>query len=104
MSLLLDTHVVLWWLTDDPALSSDIVDRIDHDMDVYPSAATLWEVAIKQATGKLAGPSDLPERIRDSGLLALPISHEHAIVAGRLPPCIVTRSIGCWSRRHGARG
>ncbi|MET8654875.1 MULTISPECIES: type II toxin-antitoxin system VapC family toxin [Nocardia] len=86
MSLLLDTHVVLWWLTGDPALSSDIVDRIDHDMDVYLSAAILWEVAIKQATGKLAGPGDLPERIRDSGFLALPISHEHAIVAGRLPP------------------
>ncbi|MET7773088.1 type II toxin-antitoxin system VapC family toxin [Nocardia sp. NPDC005366] len=86
MSLLLDTHVVLWWLADDPALPSEIADQIDHDVDVYISAATLWEVSIKQATGELAGPSDLPERIRDCGFLALPISHEHAIAAGRLPP------------------
>lgn len=85
MSLLLDTHVVLWWLTDDPALSDDIKTRLDHDPDVYISAATIWEVAIKQAIGKLASPADLPERIRDSGFTALAISFEHAITAGRLP-------------------
>jgi PIN domain nuclease of toxin-antitoxin system len=85
VSLLLDTHVVLWWLTDDPALSDDIKTRLDHDPDVYISAATIWEVAIKQAIGKLASPADLPERIRDSGFTALAISFEHAITAGRLP-------------------
>ncbi|WP_433600697.1 type II toxin-antitoxin system VapC family toxin [Nocardia sp. CA-135953] len=85
MSLLLDTHVVLWWLTDDSALSDDLKERLDHDPDVYLSAATIWEVAIKHAIGKLAGPDDLPERIRDSGFISLPIGHDHAIVAGRLP-------------------
>lgn len=86
MSLLLDTHVVLWWLNDDSTLPEDLKDRLDHDPDVYVSAVTLWEVAIKQATGKLIGPDDLPERIRDSGFIALPINHDHAIAAGRLPP------------------
>jgi PIN domain nuclease of toxin-antitoxin system len=85
VSLLLDTHVVLWWLTDDPTLSDDIKARLDHEPDVYVSAATIWEVAIKQAAGKLLGPSGLPERIRDSGFAPLPIGFEHAIAAGCLP-------------------
>lgn len=85
MSLLLDTHVVLWWLTDDPTLAEDIKDRLDHEPDVYVSAATIWEVAIKQAIGKLPEPARLPERIQESGFRALPISADHAIVAARLP-------------------
>jgi PIN domain nuclease of toxin-antitoxin system len=85
MSLLLDTHVVLWWLTDDPTLSDDIKARLDHEPHVYVSAATIWEVAVKQAAGKLLEPSGLPERIRDSGFTPLPIGFEHAIAAGRLP-------------------
>jgi PIN domain nuclease of toxin-antitoxin system len=85
MSLLLDTHVVLWWLTDDPTLSDDIKTRLDHDPDIYVSAASVWEVTIKQAAGKLIEPADLPERIRSSGFAELAISSEHAIAAGRLP-------------------
>lgn len=86
MSLLLDTHVVLWWLADDPTLAEDIKDRLDHEPHVYISAATLWEVGIKQAIGKLPEPVDLPERIRDCGFRGLPITFDHAIAAGRLPP------------------
>jgi PIN domain nuclease of toxin-antitoxin system len=85
VSLLLDTHVVLWWLTDDPTLAEDIKDRLDHEPDVYVSAATIWEVAIKQAIGKLPEPARLPERIQESGFRALLISADHAIVAARLP-------------------
>jgi PIN domain nuclease of toxin-antitoxin system len=85
VSLLLDTHVVLWWLTDDATLSDQVKDQLDHEPDVYVSAATVWEVAIKQAMGKLREPADLPERIRDSGFRELPITSEHAIAAGRLP-------------------
>jgi PIN domain nuclease of toxin-antitoxin system len=51
MSLLLDTHIVLWWLTDDPTLADDIKDRLDQEADVYVSSATVWEVTIKQALG-----------------------------------------------------
>ena len=67
MSLLLDTHVVLWWLADDPALADDIKDRLDHEPDVYVSAATVWEVAIKQAIGKLPEPAGLPDGSRRAG-------------------------------------
>jgi PIN domain nuclease of toxin-antitoxin system len=86
MSLLLDTHVVLWWLTDDPTLSEEIKTRLDHEPDIWVSAATIWEVSIKQAIGKLAEPAELPERIRGSGFRELSIRFDHAIAAGRLPP------------------
>jgi PIN domain nuclease of toxin-antitoxin system len=83
--LLLDTHVVLWWLTDDPTLSAALKAAIDEEVDVFVSAATIWEVAIKQQLGKITAPPDLPERIRDSELANLPIKADHAIAAGRLP-------------------
>jgi PIN domain nuclease of toxin-antitoxin system len=85
MSLLLDTHVVLWWLADDPTLSEDLKNRLDHDPDVYVSAVTVWEVSIKQAIGKLKEPADLPERIRQSGFRELAVTFDHAIAAGSLP-------------------
>lgn len=86
MSLLLDTHVVLWWLADDPELPAEIKNRLDHEPDVRVSAATIWEIAIKQALGKISGPADLAERVRDSGFRQLPIGFTHAMTAGRLPP------------------
>ena len=85
MSMLLDTHVVLWWLTDDETLADEIKDQLDREPDVYVSAATIWEVAIKQAIGKFKEPADLPERIRDSGFKEIPITSVHALAAGRLP-------------------
>jgi PIN domain nuclease of toxin-antitoxin system len=85
MGLLLDTHVVLWWLADDPALPEAVSQRLDHEPNVYVSAATIWEVAIKQAIGKLHEPAGLPEIIRGSGFAELPISSQHAMTAARLP-------------------
>lgn len=84
MRVLLDTHVVLWWLADDPTLSDEIKHLLDAEPEAYVSAATLWEVALKQALGKLA-PADLPERVRDAGFRPLGITPAHAIAAGRLP-------------------
>ncbi|GAA1814536.1 type II toxin-antitoxin system VapC family toxin [Planosporangium flavigriseum] len=85
MRLLLDTHVVIWWLADDPTLSDEIKQLIDSEPDVYVSPATIWEIAIKQALGKLKEPADLAERVRDCGFADLPIRSVHAIAAGRLP-------------------
>ena len=85
MSLLLDTHVVLWWLSDDPTLGDQLKDRLDHEPDVYVSVATIWEVAIKQSIGKLEKPAHLAERVRDGGFRHLTITAEHAIMADRLP-------------------
>lgn len=85
MSLLLDTHVILWWLTDDLTLSDEVKTRLDDEPDVYVSPASLWEVSVKQSIGKLSEPIDVVEEIRDSGFRELPITFRHAIVAGRLP-------------------
>jgi PIN domain nuclease of toxin-antitoxin system len=84
--LLLDTHVVLWWLMDDDTLSTEVKDRIDTEAEVLISAASVWEIAIKQALGKLAGPSDLLDIVVNSGLVELPIRSRHAVEAGGLPP------------------
>jgi PIN domain nuclease of toxin-antitoxin system len=83
--LLLDAHVVIEWLSDDPALSDDTKTLIDDEPEVYVSAATIWELAIKQTLGKLKEPADLPERVRYAEFRELPITFEHAISAGRLP-------------------
>lgn len=85
MALLLDTHVVLWWLTDDGALDAALKDRLDVDSEIAVSSATVWEVGIKQALGKLTGDGSLAEQVRDSGFAMLPISADHAIAASLLP-------------------
>lgn len=85
MSLLLDTHVVLWWLADDPQLPDEVKSRLDQEPDVHVSAATIWEIAIKQALGKITAPADLARLVRDSGFRMLPIGIAHAMDAGRLP-------------------
>ncbi|MDQ0367852.1 PIN domain nuclease of toxin-antitoxin system [Catenuloplanes indicus] len=77
---------MLWAITGDATLGEDILDRLRHDPDVYLSPVSLWEITIKQAIGKLTGPADLAERIRDAGFRELPVTYAHAIVAGRLPP------------------
>ena len=86
MSLLLDTHVVLWAIAGDATLGADFLDRLRHDPDIFLSPVSLWEITIKQTAGKLAGPPDLAERVRDMGFRELPVTHGHAIAAGRLPP------------------
>ena len=83
--LLLDTHVLLWWLADSPELSDDLKDQIDTELEVYVSVATIWEISIKSAAGKLIIPAALPDVIENSGVSELPIRSRHAYQAGRLP-------------------
>jgi PIN domain nuclease of toxin-antitoxin system len=83
--LLLDTHVVLWWLSDDETLSSEVKETIDTEAEVFLSVASVWEIAIKQALGKLTGPPDLLDVLDRSGLVELPIRSRHATEAGGLP-------------------
>ena len=86
MSLLLDSHVALWAITGGTTLGAEFLDRLRHDPDIFLSPVSLWEITIKQAAGKLAGPPDLAERVRDMGFGELTVTHAHAIAAGRLPP------------------
>ncbi|MFD3612949.1 type II toxin-antitoxin system VapC family toxin [Streptomyces atroolivaceus] len=86
MRLLLDTHVVLWWLDASPELPEDTKELLRTEAEVYVSAATPWEIAIKQSLGKLQGAPDLAERARDMQFRPVPITAEHGVRAGRLPP------------------
>lgn len=86
MRLLLDTHVLLWALADDPRLSGALRAAIEGAAEVHVSAATIWEIAIKRALGKLRVEGDVGAAARRAGCLALPIAWAHAEAAGALPP------------------
>lgn len=86
MRLLLDTHVLLWWLANDSHLGNAARKAIaSPSSSVFVSAVTAWEIAIKRALGKLEAPDDLVAQLRKSRFDHLPISVEHALSAGGLP-------------------
>lgn len=86
MNLLLDTHIILWWLADDPALSEKVRAAIMEPTNtIFVSAASAWEVAIKQALGKLIAPDNFEEEIALNGFEPLVITFNHAKVAANLP-------------------
>jgi PIN domain nuclease of toxin-antitoxin system len=86
VSLLLDTHVVLWWL-EGTGLDDAVVERISDGGElIFVSAASIWEAAIKAALGKLDMPEALAVAVVDEGFEPLPVTFEHAEAAGGLPP------------------
>ena len=90
LRLLLDTHALVWFSNGDPALSRKAVKVIeDPDNEVYVSAVSALEVAIKHRRGKLpsAEPlaTDFDREIAGHGLIALLITSNQARVAGSLP-------------------
>ena len=90
MRLLLDTHALLWWLTDDLNLPLSPREAIaDPDNDILVSSASAWEITTKFRLGKLPEIGDisgrLPYYVRKSGFQSLSISMEHAADAGQLP-------------------
>lgn len=87
MRLLLDSHAYLWWLGDDQRLSATARAAIaDPGNAVYVSAATVWEVGIKAALGRLdLGGCDVVAEIAANGCLDLAITAAHAAQAAALP-------------------
>jgi PIN domain nuclease of toxin-antitoxin system len=89
MTVLLDSHAFVWWLLDDKRLSLSAFGAIEQDPGVYVSAVTAWEIAGKVRTGKWPQAEILSERFFDTisqyQLRPLPISLEHAHLAGSLP-------------------
>ena len=86
MNLLLDTHILLWWLSDDPELSRHTREAIQEASGVVAvSAATVWEIAIKRSLGKLDMPSGWLSDIRAEGFQQLPVSWDHAQRVELLP-------------------
>ncbi len=84
--LLLDTHVLLWWLSDDSQLGQLTRKAIsDPRNQVYVSAASTWEISIKKSLGKLSAPDDMDSIVDDEGFEKLPIALFHGDQAGMLP-------------------
>jgi PIN domain nuclease of toxin-antitoxin system len=86
MTLLLDTHVFLWWLDDPERLSKAARKAIgDGKNTVYVSAAVAWEIAIKKALDKLEAPDDLEAAMAANRFLPLPVTIPHALEVRTLP-------------------
>jgi PIN domain nuclease of toxin-antitoxin system len=84
--VLLDAHALLWWLGDDPELSRSAARVIaDPANDVLVSAASIWEIEIKRALGKLVAPDGINDATHAAGFDVLPITGADAEHAGRLP-------------------
>ena len=90
MRLLLDTHALLWWFSDDPALpksSRKLID--DPENNVFVSAVSALEIATKFRRGRLASASELVEDFRGylggENFLQLAVTCDHGVRAGMLP-------------------
>lgn len=90
MKLLLDTHLLLWAAGQPEDLSAAVRAAIDDPQnELFFSAASLWEVAIKRALGRedfRADPSLLRRGLLENGYQELPITSEHAVSIDLLPP------------------
>ena len=90
MKVLLDTHVFLWWITDDPRLSSRAREIIAEGAnEIFLSAVSGWEIAIKAKLGRLRLPDDperfIPEQLRLNAIETLPVQMSHALHVYKLP-------------------
>ncbi|HEY2293136.1 MAG TPA: type II toxin-antitoxin system VapC family toxin [Thermoanaerobaculia bacterium] len=87
MKLLLDSHTFLWWLAEDPELRAEARQAVaDPSSIVHVSAATVWELSIKAALGKLdLDGADLVEEIEENGFVELPMTARHSLAAATLP-------------------
>jgi PIN domain nuclease of toxin-antitoxin system len=87
LRLLVDTHAFLWWCGNDPRLGvSERRAIADGANEVYLSAASIWEIVIKQALGRLRVPEPASAAALRLGFQPLAITFEHAEVTATLPP------------------
>lgn len=89
MRVLIDTHILLWALSA-PAKLSKAARRMIDKSEIYVSAASIWEISIKTALGKLgkldADPSEVLAAVEPAGFAMLSISGEHAAAVAKLGP------------------
>jgi PIN domain nuclease of toxin-antitoxin system len=87
MRLLLDTHILLWWVTADRRLSKPLTNVLaSPDNDIAVSAATIWEIAIKRSLGRID--VDLDEMLSSmnaDGFVELPVRFAHTLRLESLP-------------------
>src|SRR5258708_2279094 len=84
MRLLLDTSTFIWW--DNDRLPKLVTRRIQRATEVFVSAVTAWEIAIKSSLGKLAATGTVADALEDYGFEPLAISLSHADCVRTVPP------------------
>jgi PIN domain nuclease of toxin-antitoxin system len=82
--LLLDTHVLLWWLAAEPLREEARAAISNPRSTVFVSAASAWEISIKRSLGKLEAPDDLEQQLRSHRFTPLPITVRDGLRAGSL--------------------
>jgi PIN domain nuclease of toxin-antitoxin system len=82
---LLDTHVLLWLNSDLRRISRPVIATLDLADQVYYSAASVWELSIKQSLGKLHLSGPISGFLKQSRFLELPITTQYAEAAATLP-------------------
>lgn len=87
MRLLLDTHLIIWWMNGEASKISEraLAALGSEDMEPVVSAVAIWEAAIKRRIGKLEVPGDMLAQIEASGVELLPVSVRHADFVSSLP-------------------
>lgn len=86
MRYLLDTHVILWWLTEPEKIHTKAQKIIrDRSNEILVSSASFWEIAIKKSIGRLTLPHNLLETVAIEGFKILPIMPEECIGVADLP-------------------
>ncbi len=87
LTLLLDTHLVLWWMAGEASrISKRALAALGSDgIEPIVSAVTIWEAAIKPGLGKLDAPDDLLPQLERAGVELLPITARHADLVATLP-------------------
>lgn len=86
MRILLDTHILLWWLENSSSLTEEARKRIsDAENTIFVSAVSLWEIWLKQSLGKLRLPSDFAERLSAESFESLPLTGDQARRVASLP-------------------
>ena len=89
MKVLIDTHILLWFVNNDPKLNPKTKTLLQSDIDVAVSIASLWEIAIKVNIGKLTLPEPVEvlysQQLQLNQISILPITVEHLKVVSALP-------------------
>lgn len=86
MNYLLDTHVVLWWLTEPKSISSKARKVIaDTEERIFISSASCWEMAIKKGVGRLKFPANILEILTSEGFEIIPITANESLSVADLP-------------------
>lgn len=83
---LLDTHILLWWLSGDKKLNRKIKELIENnEIQIFVSAVTCWEIALKKSLNKLKAPDNLIEILNSFDIKILPMTADHALYVEQLP-------------------